>query len=162
MIEKIDQPTSLIMNKVPPPPKPRPHAPEKHKSKSNPLAALDLAKDRRTPHGLMVGHKLAVPTKEGWHYVNHDDLDALEADGSYTWVCLGSGDRLLVSRNLGSIEANLPHPPFFRCHRAAVINLSKVVDVFSLGGYRVLLRNGSKVIVARSHWSSLLAAMKKI
>ncbi|MBZ0205840.1 MAG: LytTR family transcriptional regulator, partial [Flavobacteriales bacterium] len=108
------------------------------------------------------GHKLAVPTKEGVLYVDHEKIIALQADGSYTWVYCEAGKRLLVSRNLHSLSAELPHALFFRCHRAHVINLAMVESVLHHGGYRVLLKTGLVITVARSRWAALLIAMKDV
>jgi DNA-binding LytR/AlgR family response regulator len=57
------------------------------------------------------------------------------------------------------MAGGLPCPPFFRCHRAHVINLAKVEELQRHGGYRVLLKHGLVLAVARARWSLLLVLM---
>lgn len=127
---------------------------------SSPLAESvgPLAKSGASQN--VIGHKLKIPTKEGLLFVDHDDLVALRASGSYTWVIHGSGDRILVSRTMCILATGLPGSTFFRCHRSSIINLMKVEELQRHGGYRVLLQHGLSLAVARSRWAALLAQME--
>ncbi|MBS1938541.1 MAG: LytTR family transcriptional regulator [Bacteroidetes bacterium] len=105
---------------------------------------------------------MAVPTKEGSRYVDHADILALQADGSYTWLLCTDGKRLLVSRNLRYLSTALPSSLFFRSHRKHLINLGQVAELLNHGGCRVRMKGGLELPVARSCRSALVEALGQV
>lgn len=50
------------------------------------------------------------------------DICYISAEGNYSTLSLTSGNRIIVSRNLGDFEEILEDKGFFRCHRSYLIN----------------------------------------
>ncbi len=124
----------------------------------SPPADKDPAVARPSPSDR---HRLGIPTSNGILYLDHEQILALRAAGSYTQVICENGELHLISRNLRRIEADLPSDLFFRCHRTHVINLTKVASLLNHGGHRALMSTGLKVAVSRSRWEALLQAMER-
>ncbi|AXG67969.1 transcriptional regulatory protein YehT [Kordia sp. SMS9] len=66
-----------------------------------------------------------------------------EASGSYTNVYLRSGEQVMISKNLKSVEELLEHKDFFRVHRSFLVNV-KQVKKFTPDGI-VTLSNGVEI-----------------
>lgn len=73
--------------------------------------------------------KLMMPHQKGFYIVAFSDVIAIEANGNYSWIYKIGGEKLHISKTLGSIEALLPLPHFFRTHRSSIINLNYVSEV---------------------------------
>lgn len=85
----------------------------------------------------------------------------LAAEGSYTRLHVVTGESHLLSGNLHKWERRLPSILFFRCHRAAVINLDHLVELRHHGTDRsAIVLGGHAVLVSRRHWPGLLAVMR--
>jgi two-component system LytT family response regulator len=66
--------------------------------------------------------KIALPTLEGFVFVNIKDLVWLEARGSYTCIYLDTRQKIIVSRTLKEFEDMLPEASFSRIHQSYIIN----------------------------------------
>lgn len=66
-------------------------------------------------------HKLKLPVKGGYVYINPDDLLLLEAEGNYTRLKTVEGDEFISSYNMGRLFLKLPNS-FFRINRGCVLN----------------------------------------
>jgi DNA-binding LytR/AlgR family response regulator len=78
---------------------------------------------------------LLLRTEGRINKLNYDQIVYLEANRNNTKV-VTSGDHLISTTPLSSIEAQLPADLFFRVHRSFIINLSKFT---SLQGNRIIL-----------------------
>lgn len=95
---------------------------------------------------------LELHTLNERHFVTIAEITHLESDGAYTAVHLLNGKSLLVSRNLGQVEARLPADRFFRCHRSFTIALAHVRSYTSNEGGQLLLCTGRVVpLASRKH-----------
>lgn len=61
--------------------------------------------------------------------VRLDEIDWISAAGDYAEVHAG-GRSLLIHESLTSLEARLPHAAFARIHRAAIVRLDRLVEVW--------------------------------
>jgi len=69
-----------------------------------------------------------------WHQTDYmkvacDDILWIEANGSYSKVCLHGGRSMLLSSNLSNIAYDLPIEDFVRIHRSYIVNLKNVVSL---------------------------------
>lgn len=104
--------------------------------------------------------KVALPTQEGYLFVNHEHVIRCEASGSYTNIYLSEGKKILVSMRLRECEDLLPAKSFFRVHHSHIVNLHHVVKyVRGRGGY-LLMQDGSKVEVSLSRKDEFLDLVK--
>ena len=78
------------------------------------------------------------------------------AEENYIRVCTGSESHLL-RETMTSIESKLDSKMFMRVHRSAIVNLRYVKEVRKemSGDFCVLLSNGHRVAMSRSHHSNI-------
>lgn len=93
--------------------------------------------------------KLAIPTRNGFRFVEPAEIILLKADNSYTEVVLTTGEKLLASRILRNFEEALAAvPQFFRTHKSFIINTDYITEyVKSEGGY-ILLQGGHQASIS--------------
>jgi two-component system LytT family response regulator len=112
------------------------------------VAAADLAGDalRTPPRRLLVrdrGRIVPLPVS---------DVDWLEAEGDYVRLHV-AGRSHLVERTLAQMEALLAACGFLRIHRGAIVNAERVAQLHPEGSgrYRLVLRDGTELVVSRSY-----------
>ena len=83
--------------------------------------------------------------------LNVDEIEWVEADAKYS--CLHTRDAThRLRESISRIEARLDPARFARVHRSAIVNLDRVVGVLrSDGSPSVILRNGTRIPMSRSH-----------
>jgi two-component system LytT family response regulator len=111
----------------------------KQSSNGNPLPARIVFKSR--------GRILFLPITE---------IRWIAAEENYVRICTGSESHLLRETMTG-IENKLDSKMFMRVHRSAIVNLRYVKEVRReiSGDFSVLLSNGQKVAMSRSHHSHM-------
>lgn len=69
------------------------------------------------------------------------DMIMLEADRDFTRVTVLDNAPLLICKSLGTYDATLPNPPFFRISRSLIVNLSRLrsVELSPARGARIVL-----------------------
>jgi two-component system LytT family response regulator len=80
----------------------------------------------------------------------------IAAEENYVRICTGTESHLLRETMTG-IESKLDSQMFMRVHRSAIVNLKYVKEVRreTTGDFSVLLSNGQKVAMSRSHHSHI-------
>ncbi|MBL7983631.1 MAG: response regulator [Flavobacteriales bacterium] len=99
---------------------------------------------------------LQVHTTQGHFFLPHVDITHVDADGSYSHVHLLNGERHTMSRPIGHLIHDLPHPSFFRCHHSHLLNLRHVKALLNADGGLAELVNGTRVPVATRKQAELL------
>ncbi|MGC4101339.1 LytR/AlgR family response regulator transcription factor [Ferruginibacter sp.] len=80
--------------------------------------------------------RIALPTADGYHFENVDNIMYVQAEGSYTFFYIKDRPKLLVSKNLKEFEEILPPALFCRIHHATIVNINFVKKYFKgRGGY---------------------------
>lgn len=72
-----------------------------------------------------------------------DHVYYIQADGDDTLMRASRKKPYAHLEPLEEVEARLPSPPFFRIHRSSVVNLDRVYELRSRGGWRVGSEDGS-------------------
>jgi two-component system LytT family response regulator len=110
---------------------------KKNRHNENRLKALseNLQEDRN--------EVLCIPTQGGFEYLPIDEVEYLEADGSYVQIYCTNNRCKTVSKNLKYFETALADcPSFIRPHRSFLVNVNYVTNYSkSEGGYLLLKRN---------------------
>ncbi len=75
--------------------------------------------------------------------VSLEEIERIEAAGSYSTIYLTNDRKQVVSLNLAAIQRLLPDDDFIRIHRSCIINLEHVESV---SGNRLKIGNSSQVI----------------
>lgn len=105
--------------------------------------------------------RITLYTTDGPVFARTDEILRLETYGNYSFVYLANGERLLVSRNLKEFEEMLHEPQFFRVHQSHMVNTSLVKKVIKDEGGQAVMKDGSKIPVARRRKEEFLSLMKK-
>jgi two-component system LytT family response regulator len=101
-------------------------------------------------------YKFPIPTIHGYRFISYDDILYFHADRNYTKLILTSGKKITISRNLGSIEEDVPHHDFYRVHQSYFVNLMYVEEFRKGDPAKLILSDGFEVPVSRTQKKALL------
>ncbi len=93
--------------------------------------------------------KIALPQLHEIRYVPVNEIVRCEADNSYTFFYLSSGERILISRSIKEYNELLKPLGFVRAHQSHLVNKAFVKSWLKEDGGCLLLNNGDKVPVSR-------------
>lgn len=85
--------------------------------------------------------KMAIPTGDGYTFINVDEIITMEGDGKYTKITAKGDVKFLSSKNMGEFEEMLNPEFFFRIHKSWIINL-RYVKKFLKADSKVEMLNG--------------------
>lgn len=105
---------------------------------------------------------IALNDGQRFRLLKLDDIIYLGAEGSYTNVHLDGGEKIVISRNLKSISANLPEDLFLRIHHSCVVNLAHSVSFHNGNTSRLEMSNGQKLSVSRTRKHRLMERFVQI
>ena len=90
-------------------------------------------------------NKIIIPELGDRRIVDMDAIIALEADGAYSKIYLINNKTITTSKNLKYFENVFPkQSPFFRSHRAWIINMAKVASL-NKAAQNITLANGTVI-----------------
>lgn len=92
----------------------------------------------------------SVPTSDGVEFINIDELFFIKAEGSYSVLSFQRGKDMLVSKNIGEFQGQLPEDDFCRVHNSFLINLRHVKKIRRKGGLTAEMQNGEMIPVSRN------------
>ena len=92
--------------------------------------------------------RLALPTLEGFAFIEVADLIFLTAEGNYTVLHTTDGKKYIVSKSLKEYEELLEPQGFFRIHHSHMIHLDKIVKYVKGSGGYVVMKNGTSLDVS--------------
>ncbi|MCB0484455.1 MAG: response regulator transcription factor [Flavobacteriales bacterium] len=98
-------------------------------------------------HQLGKSKMLAIPTMYGFKIVEQSEIVSIAADGSYSTVVLRDLQKIVVSKNLKSVELALDPEVFMRVHRSHIINLAEIREFHKSDGGFVIMSTGERVEV---------------
>ena len=101
-------------------------------------------------------NKIAIPTVEGFVFINLNDIVRCEANGAYTTIYTSKKEKITASRNIKEYELLLPQPHFFRIHNSHLINVNRVLKYNKGRGGTVIMEDGSQIEVASRRRSDFL------
>ena len=93
--------------------------------------------------------------------VRHEEIDWLEAVGSYVRVHAGE-TRKLIRASLADLNRELDDALFFRIHRSSIVNLERIREIEALGHGDALGRlvDGTELRVSRSRRAAFEQALE--
>ncbi len=100
--------------------------------------------------------RLAIKTGDRVLLLRVDEIDWIEAADNYVELHVGTESHLL-RETLTALEARLAPDKFLRINRSTIVNLERIKELQPLfhGEYAVLLRNGTRLTLSRSHRDKL-------
>ena len=102
--------------------------------------------------------RLALPTKEGVHFLMPNEIIRCEAVGNYTKFYTDKNRTYLISKTLGEYDALLSPHNFIRTHKSHLVN-KKFISFIDHDGFAVL-KDNSKVEVSRRRKEEVMIALK--
>jgi DNA-binding LytR/AlgR family response regulator len=97
--------------------------------------------------------------KDGDYYIklNFDDINYLEADGSYCYIH-SNKKKFTLSTNLNHFQNNHKSPIFVRTHRSYIINISKV-EAFDKDS---VIINSKPIPISKSYQKEIMKFFNKL
>jgi two-component system LytT family response regulator len=102
--------------------------------------------------------RLALPTREGVHYLQPGQVVHCEAIGNYTRIVLHDGRRIVVSKTLGEYDTLLTPHQFIRTHKSHLVN-RKFISFVDHEGFAVL-SDGTRIEISRRRKDEVMAALR--
>lgn len=93
-------------------------------------------------------NRIVLPTTEGLHFINVDDIVWCEAKSNYTHFYIDGLKNLLVSKSLKTYEEILSGQSFFRASRSSLINVNHIVHCSNHRKMEVTMTDGSIILLS--------------
>ncbi len=108
------------------------------------------------PNGNSLPSRIVFKSRGRILFLPITEIRWIAAEENYVRICTASESHLLRETMTG-IESKLDSKMFMRVHRSAIVNLRYVKEVSReiTGDFSVLLSNGQKVAMSRSHHSHI-------
>lgn len=103
-----------------------------------------------------VMQKIAIPTRDGFDFLQVSDILYCKANGSYTDIVLNGSKRVMLSKSLGETEQLLPPEIFERIHHSILVNIQHVKQFIRSSGTFIVMMNGDELSVSKSKKEQLL------
>lgn len=100
--------------------------------------------------------RIAVKSEGRVVFVKVPEIDWVEAADNYVSLHVGK-DSHLLRETMTNIEQRLPREQFIRISRSTIVNVERIRELQPLfhGEYAVILRDGTKLTLSRSHRDKL-------
>jgi two-component system LytT family response regulator len=102
--------------------------------------------------------RLALPTKEGVHFLLPNEIIHCESLGNYTKFFAVNNRSYLISKTLGEYDGLLSSYNFIRTHKSHLVN-KKFISFIDHDGFAVL-KDNTKIEVSRRRKEEVMAALK--
>ena len=106
--------------------------------------------------------KIVLNTQEAMHIINVTDIVRCEADRNYTKFIVAGSKNILVSGSLKEYDEMLSPYGFFRSHHSHLVNLDFIDRFDKRDGGRLILKDGSDILLAVRKKDELMAVLSKI
>lgn len=96
--------------------------------------------------------RFAIKNGETVSFIRAEDVDAIEAEGNYVRLTIGSSSHLLRD-TLNNVESQVNPRMFVRIHRRTIVNINRVKELqtWARGEYRVVLVTGAHYTLSRGY-----------
>ncbi len=93
-------------------------------------------------------YKIAIPTLEGYVFIQASEVVRCEANGAYTFIFTNNDRKILASKNIKEYENLLPSKSFFRVHNSHLVNLNRILKYNKGRGGSIIMDDGTELAVA--------------
>lgn len=106
--------------------------------------------------------KLAIPTQEGFNYIEFDKITYLKADASYCSICLEDKSSIIVSKPLKFFADKLENDEsgFIRIHKSFLLNSKHICTLLKENGGSIKLKSGENLPIARNRKDDIFSYLK--
>ncbi len=106
--------------------------------------------------------KIALPTLNGFVFVQVNDIVRCESDNTYTTFFFADKRTLVTSKTIKDCEELLCDYNFFRIHNSHLINMRYIREYIKGDGGQVKMTDGSMVDVSRRKKDEFVHLLKKL
>lgn len=103
--------------------------------------------------------RIAIPGRDGLHFVHVADIVYLEASNNYTTIYTVLNEKHVASQTIKDFEETLPPEHFIRIHNSYIINKDFAQRYIRGEGGQVVLRNGVTLDVSKRKKHDFLKAI---
>jgi DNA-binding LytR/AlgR family response regulator len=95
--------------------------------------------------------RIAVKNQDKIMVIDIDDIDALIAESGHITILVGD-KQYFTNYSLNELQNRLDPHAFFRAHRSALVNLTKIKEIIPwfAGSYKIKLKTGYEVDLSRA------------
>lgn len=104
--------------------------------------------------------RLALPTKEGVHFLFPTEIIRCEALGNYTKFFTATSKQYTISKTLGEYDELLSPYQFIRTHKSHLVN-KNFISFVDHNGF-VILKDSTKIEVSRRRKEEVMMALKNV
>ena len=101
-------------------------------------------------------HKLALPSSDGFVFVELSEIIRCEAQGNYTTFHFINGKNMMITRTLGHYEEILKESNFYRISRSDLVNLNHIQKYTRQKRATILLNGGTTLTISDSRKNAFL------
>lgn len=96
--------------------------------------------------------RIAIRTDGRVFFVKAEEIDWIGAEGNYVSLHMGK-ESYLLRETITNMEGQMDPARFLRIHRSTIVNIDRVKELqpWFHGEYRVLLRDGTQLVLSRSY-----------
>lgn len=105
--------------------------------------------------------RIALPTLEGFEFIEVEKIIRCESDSNYTKIFLQNLPMMLVSRTLKEIEEILSDLPFIRVHNSHIIAKNHVKKYVKADGGYILMIDNSEIPISRARKEEVINELTK-
>lgn len=105
--------------------------------------------------------RIALPTLEGFEFVEVEKIIRCESDSNYTKIFLQNLPMMLVSRTLKEIEEILSDLPFIRVHNSHIIAKNHVKKYVKADGGYILMIDNAEIPISRARKEEVISQLTK-
>jgi len=106
---------------------------------------------------LETDNTICIPVNYGSEYINVNDIEYLEADNTYVYLCFVNGEKKLVSKHLKYFENLLcDFELFTKVHRSFIINKNEVKAFRKEDRGVIVMNSGKQISLSRTHRQSFI------
>jgi two-component system LytT family response regulator len=105
--------------------------------------------------------KIAIQLKDGYRFINYNDIVCCSSKGTYTVISVINGTKLISSNNLKYFAELLPEDIFCRIHNSHLANLHHAVSYSKGRGGTLLMTNKMMLEVSQRKKDELLNRFNK-
>lgn len=108
-----------------------------------------------------VCNKLALPTMDGYHFIELKEIIRCESQNNYTFFHLKGGKKILVSKTLKIYSTLLKDHSFFRISRSDLINLNHIVRFGRQKSPSITLSDDTKLTISLRRKEAFLKVIER-
>lgn len=105
--------------------------------------------------------RIALPTLEGFEFIEVEKIIRCESDSNYTKIFLQNLPMMLVSRTLKEIEEILSDLPFIRVHNSHIIAKNHVKKYVKADGGYILMIDNAEIPISRARKEEVINELTK-